>query len=731
MIRRTYNAAGEVTGHVNGDGEVHSFIYDEVSRLTGTTDPEGYAKSFAYDVRDNVTSVIDGRGGQTIFTYDVLNRMTGRTNPLGLSMGREYDSRNNLIVLIREDGLSETASYDGLGRRIAVETPDNSLSYTFDPVGNLISAQDNDSRVTFAWDNRNRLLSTTTDGTFGLQPEVTLTYTYDALDRRTSMSDSLGGTTAYDWDVESRLATLTAPWGTDWTFGYDGDGRRTSLTSSTGRVTTYGYTNSLLTALSHAQAGVTLTDLSYAYGEDGQLTAIIDNLDPARSEVYAYDALNRLLQVAQGLPVSQGGAPIPVEDYAYDQEGNRTASHLSVTHVSSDHNQILEDDSYTYGYDDRGNRIERISKATGDIESYVYDSQNRLIGYSSPTTEASYAYDALDRRIAKVVDGVTEAFVYDAWGMASTSNEVVLDFTDGALTRRWLHGPEVDEPLAFLDIAGAGGTAYDLHADRQGSILRVVDPATGTVAAEYAYDSFGNRVATGTLDQRYAFTGREADGESGLLYFRARHYDPLTGMFLQRDPIGFAAGDLNLYAYTWNNPTKWSDPSGLNATIDYGANGLCSGAAAGAAYGGLFGAIRNLAMRIARELTVSAMSGAPDDAGAGAGAGAGSGAGPNEPGCEPNDPKCDDDGEIKDRLENSDYNEAENYLDEQLRDKRGWEKKPLNSKYPDQGVRYFDGRGNSVQINKGYGTNFTGSSVKSGPYAKISSNGTVSRFALK
>jgi RHS repeat-associated protein len=43
----------------------------------------------------------------------------------------------------------------------------------------------------------------------------------------------------------------------------------------------------------------------------------------------------------------------------------------------------------------------------------------------------------------------------------------------------------------------------------------------------------------------------------------ARHYDAALGQFIQRDPIGFAAGDLNLYAYVWNDPYNWSDPSGL------------------------------------------------------------------------------------------------------------------------------------------------------------------------
>jgi len=116
--------------------------------------------------------------------------------------------------------------------------------------------------------------------------------------------------------------------------------------------------------------------------------------------------------------------------------------------------------------------------------------------------------------------------------------------------------------------AGAG-TAYALHADRQGSIIAVTDQATGSVAARYSYDAFGERTQTIALaSQDYGFTGREYDAETGLYYFRARHYDPELGRFLQSDPLGFAAGDLNLYAYTWNDSANWSDPSGLAASGD-------------------------------------------------------------------------------------------------------------------------------------------------------------------
>jgi RHS repeat-associated protein len=93
-------------------------------------------------------------------------------------------------------------------------------------------------------------------------------------------------------------------------------------------------------------------------------------------------------------------------------------------------------------------------------------------------------------------------------------------------------------------------------------VLSVADPATGVVSGTAVYDSFGGRTVTGEAI-RYGFTGREHDAESGLIHFRARAYDPATGQFLQRDPIGFAAGDLNLYAYVWNDPYGWTDPSGL------------------------------------------------------------------------------------------------------------------------------------------------------------------------
>lgn len=61
----------------------------------------------------------------------------------------------------------------------------------------------------------------------------------------------------------------------------------------------------------------------------------------------------------------------------------------------------------------------------------------------------------------------------------------------------------------------------------------------------------------------YTYTGREWDKETGLYYYRARYYDPMEGRFIQKDPIGFRGGDVNLFAYTSNNPINYTDPLGF------------------------------------------------------------------------------------------------------------------------------------------------------------------------
>ena len=126
-------------------------------------------------------------------------------------------------------------------------------------------------------------------------------------------------------------------------------------------------------------------------------------------------------------------------------------------------------------------------------------------------------------------------------------------------------GAGVDEPLMRQSGTGAGAIRQFYHQDGLGSAVALSNaPAAGTAAtlsASQRFDPWGNTAAaSGTLPQ-YGYTGREPDG-SGLIYYRARYYDPSLGRFTQRDPIGIAGG-INPYAYVGNNPINYTDPSGL------------------------------------------------------------------------------------------------------------------------------------------------------------------------
>lgn len=80
------------------------------------------------------------------------------------------------------------------------------------------------------------------------------------------------------------------------------------------------------------------------------------------------------------------------------------------------------------------------------------------------------------------------------------------------------------------------------------------------------YDAFGNENSNNTDDSNsFGYNGEYLDRETGLIYLRARYYDPSIGRFISEDPIKDGS---NWYAFCNNNPVTFIDPSGMKLTCD-------------------------------------------------------------------------------------------------------------------------------------------------------------------
>ncbi len=213
--------------------------------------------------------------------------------------------------------------------------------------------------------------------------------------------------------------------------------------------------------------------------------------------------------------------------------------------------------SFLYGdpltYDANGN-------LTSDgNNTYTWDARNHLSAISgAPPGSFAYVYDALNRRASKAVAGTTTQFLYDGLNP-------VQELQSGSASANLLTGLNLDEYFQRTD--STVGTR-DYLTDALGSTWGLAD-SSGTVQGGYSYWPFGSTTPSGTPGPNpYQYTGRENDSGAGpfdgdLYYNRARYYSPVLQRFMSQDPIGFAGGDANLYAYDRNEPINLRDPLGL------------------------------------------------------------------------------------------------------------------------------------------------------------------------
>jgi RHS repeat-associated protein len=96
--------------------------------------------------------------------------------------------------------------------------------------------------------------------------------------------------------------------------------------------------------------------------------------------------------------------------------------------------------------------------------------------------------------------------------------------------------------------------------DHLGSTSVSHNTNTGSTGTLTFFPFGAERSRTGFVDTERTFTGQVSDGDTGLMFYNARYYDPVAGRFTQADTI--LADGPNRYTYVLNNPLARVDPTG-------------------------------------------------------------------------------------------------------------------------------------------------------------------------
>jgi RHS repeat-associated protein len=144
------------------------------------------------------------------------------------------------------------------------------------------------------------------------------------------------------------------------------------------------------------------------------------------------------------------------------------------------------------------------------------------------------------------------------------TEELLPVLSDG--TDSYIYG---HDEVPVEQITSAGTVTY-LHHDQQGS-TRLLTGSTDTVTGSTTFDAYGNKTgSTGTTTTPLGFDGQYTSSDTGLIYLRARVYDPATAQFMSVDPID--AITRASYTYTSDNPIDAIDPAGLCGINPFGSD---------------------------------------------------------------------------------------------------------------------------------------------------------------
>jgi len=209
----------------------------------------------------------------------------------------------------------------------------------------------------------------------------------------------------------------------------------------------------------------------------------------------------------------------------------------------------------SFAYDVNGNVI------SDGLRTYRWDAENRLLSVTvnnQLSTQTSFRYDGTGRRIGIVSSNQSVVQKETRYLWCADALCQARDSSDSVVHRYYPEG----------ELSSSGALYY--AQDQLGSIRDLVGGQTGNTVASFDYDPYGNITsATGSVLSDFRYAGLFYDKNSGLYLAERRAFDPRTGRWLSRDPIGERAG-ANLYSYVSDSPASAVDPLGAFDLFGFG-----------------------------------------------------------------------------------------------------------------------------------------------------------------
>lgn len=618
QLTHYYNAIGQDTAVVDALSHRTRWRYDALGNVDTTYDARGARTVLGRDRYGRDTSVTAPLSGTSYTFYDKLNRVVKTRNPYGQEVNSTYDALGRLTRL--KDAKSQVYKFAygpvGLSAQYDLGDTTKADTYAYDGSGRLVRAfTRRGDTISMAYDTLSRLVARWGSGfaaeslaydTVGLRTVVwnanaTDTMIYNGLSQLSRQSQRLNGQTwtfAYAYNDDGRLASRTN------TVGYGGggydylsrtypvsNGPMTQMTDG-GVTANLGYSaERLVDTMSYNPTGTTWAmtkvfnkdhaDSTQAFSNGGLNGALggsfqYDSLDRLINQDYngtfnqrqfRYDSLGRLVNycdnwVWAGACENEFGIGwgATVVAYQYDSASNRLVAGDSLSWVGPG-NRIRRTRNWYYTYDANGDVLTKCTSSSGCASGYKYtwDALGELttVKNQGDTVLASFLYDALGHRIAKIAGTDTLRFVYDG-------DQIILDL-NGNNSVRTEYGYQTDGqavPYSIKQDGTGGWTGVAVIDPAVGTLLGIANYSGGSLIKQYAPDPWGRQTTVDTgVKVRLRMAGQEYDAETGLYHMGARYYDPDAGRFLSEDPDGVIGG-LNLYAYAAGNPILNRDPNG-------------------------------------------------------------------------------------------------------------------------------------------------------------------------